>query len=238
MPNALISSIIVPVNVSGTVTNVTYDIKDAQARSDIETIQQSISSALHWIGVTTTALTDGSPTNPITIGGNSVTASTGDVTQYFETRYDVTVPTTTNPKTEGLYEYDTTTEQYVLTNDETVVEEKVYYAKIDSGIEYVWNGSAWQELGHGNWGSLAFKNSASTSYTPAGTISVTDGEDTTTTVNSITDVGELPVFTVSGETLTFDAGTLPTKGNNTTVVTASGARTASFSGTAATIKVE
>ena len=32
MPNALVSVITVPVNVSGTITNVTYDIKDAYAR--------------------------------------------------------------------------------------------------------------------------------------------------------------------------------------------------------------
>jgi len=76
---------------------------------------------------------------------------------------------------------------------------------------------------------------ASASYTPAGSVSVTQGTDTTTTVNSITDVGTLPSFSYANETLTFNEGTLPTKGSDTTVVTASGSRTASFSGTAATI---
>jgi len=37
---------------------------------------------LHYLGVTTTALTDDSNTNPITIGGKSVTAKTGDIVIY------------------------------------------------------------------------------------------------------------------------------------------------------------
>lgn len=86
-------------------------------------------------------------------------------------------------------------------------------------------------------GDLALKDSASATYTPAGTISVTDGEDTTTTVASVTSAGTLPSFSVSEETLVFSAGALATT-ENKTVVTASGARTASFSGTEATISVE
>lgn len=135
-----------------------------------------------------------------------------------------------------------TTHTTITVNGETVTPNVGGVAQYTNAsghaIEYVWNGSAWQELGEGNLGALAFKSTASGSYTPAGTITVTDGEDTTTTVNSITAVGTLPEFTVSGETLTFSPGTLPTKGDNTTVVTASGTRTASFSGTAATISVE
>ena len=184
MSNALVSSITVSVNVGGAPTDVTYDIKDAYARERLE----SLSSALYWIGVTTTALSEGSTTNPILIGGNSVTASEGAVAQYNET-------------------------------------------------EFAWDGGEWQLLGHGNLGALAYKNNASGSYTPAGTVNVTQGDDSTTTVNSITAIGTLPSFTVSGENMIFNAGTLPTKGSDTTVVTASGTRTASFSGTAATITV-
>lgn len=189
MANPLISTITVPVNVSGTITNVTYDIKDAYARERLS----ELSKALYWIGVTTTALYDGDTEHTtITVNSETVTPGVGGVAQY---------------------------------------------TKNGHATEYVWNGTAWQELGEGNLGSLAFKNSASGSYTPAGTISVDDGTDTTTTVNSITAVGTLPDFTVSGEVLTFNAGTLPTKGSDTTVVTASGTRTATFGGTAATITV-
>ena len=184
MSNALISSITVPVDVNGTITNVTFDLKDAGARQMI----QDLGNALYWMGVTTTALTDGATTNPITINSESVTAKIG-----------------------GMASYD--------------------------GLEFVWNGSAWQAMGHANFGDLAFKSSASASYTPAGSVSVSEAADSKTTVNSITAVGSLPTFTTSGETLVYTPGTLPTKGSDTSVVTASGARTATFSGTAATITV-
>lgn len=186
MPNALISQLTVPVEVNGVIQDVTYDIKDAYARQQII----NLGHALYWMGVTTTALTDGDTTNPITIGGESVTANVGGVAQY-------------------------------------------------SGTEFVWNGSAWQKLGEGTLGALAYKDSASGTYTPAGSISVSEASDTTTTVNSITDVGALPSFSYNSttEALTFSAGTLPTKGADTSVVTASGARTATFSGTQDTITV-
>ena len=184
-----LSKIVLPVNVGGTVTNVEYTIKDAEARQLIT----DLGHALYWIGVTTDALTDGATTNPITVNSESVTAKLGGMASY-------------------------------------------------GGSEFVWNGSAWQELGKNNFGALAFKSSASGSYTPAGTVTVTDGADTTATVAPFGSAGTLPAatWTVSGETATFafDAGTLPAAGTDVTVVTASGARTASFSGTAATITVE
>lgn len=93
-------------------------------------------------------------------------------------------------------------------------------------------------------GNISSATNDSGNYQPAGSITVTENASgtafqakgtistptisvqtagTTTTVNSITDVGTLPELsmTVTGETLTisFDAGTLPTKGANTTVKT-------------------
>ena len=184
MSNQLLSTLTLPVNVSGSIQNVTYDIKDAYARERIS----QLGSALYWIGVTTTALTDGATTNPIVVNSESVTAEVG-----------------------GMAQYD--------------------------AVEYVWSGSAWQEMGHGNFGSLAFKSSASGNFTPQGTVSITQGSDSTTTVNSITAVGTLPSFTQSGETLVFNTGTLPTKGADTTVVTAAGTVSATFSGTECSVSV-
>ena len=189
MPAVYLSKLTLPVNVSGTVTNVEYTLKDAEARQMIE----DLGHALYWIGVTTTELTDGDTTNPITVNSESVTARLG-----------------------GMASYD--------------------------GSEFVWNGSAWQELGKNNFGALAFKSSASGTYTPAGTISVTEGSDTTDTVTPFGSAGTLPdaYYTVSGETATFNfsAGTLPSAGTDVTVVTASGTVTAAtFSGTEATITV-
>ena len=188
MPEVLLSKLTLPVDVSGTVTNVEFTLKDAEARQMI----QDLGNPLYWIGVTTTELEDGSTTNPIQVNGESVTAEIG-----------------------GIATYD--------------------------DLEYAWNGSAWQAFGHANFGALAFKDSASASYTPAGSITVSDGTDTTASIAPFGAAGTLPdaYFTVSGETATFNfsAGTLPSAGTSVDVVTASGARTATFSGTAATITV-
>lgn len=62
-----------------TVGGTQYDLKDAKAWADIADIKSSITAAMHWLGYTTSALTDGATTNPIIIDGESVTAKTGDV---------------------------------------------------------------------------------------------------------------------------------------------------------------
>ena len=96
-------------------------IKDAEAWQEIADIKTQISGAMHWAGITTTELVDGSTTNPITIAGESYTAKSGDVVGYGE-------------------------------------------------LEFVFNGSKWQEFGStGSLKALAFKDSASGDYTPAGT---------------------------------------------------------------------
>lgn len=185
-----ISSITVPVVVEGQTVMTTLDIKDSVARERIA----ELGNAIYWIGVTTTTITDGATTNPITVNGAQVTAKTGGMVQF---------------------------------NNE----------------EFIWSGSAWQSVGKNNFGALAFKNTASASYTPAGTVSqptTTITGTQTSTVNSITAVGTLPSYTVSGETLIFNAGTLPTKGGNQTVITSVGTASTSqptFSGTATTITV-
>lgn len=128
--------------------------------------------------------------------------------------------------------------------------------------EFIFNGTVWQELGDMSMlGELAYKNSASGTFTPygtnsaptftgteatisvdttpAGTVSAPDitVTPTTTTVNSITDVGTLPqlTMTVANENLTvgFSQGTLPTKGSNQTVMTAASATASAptFTGT-------
>ena len=196
-----------------------YDIKDATARQMIE----SLEGYTTYLGVTTTPLSDGSTTNPITIGGKSVTAKTGGIANY-------------------------------------------------GSKEFIFNGTAWQEFGDlTGLGDLAFKDNATGSVTPAGTVTVstkttsnktatvskTSGTATytpegtvaapeitvtpsTATVNSIEAVGTLPEFTatVANEVLTlgFSQGTLPTKGSNQTVVTGITSATATapaFTGTGA-----
>lgn len=56
-----------------------YNIKDTVARQEIETIKNTVTGAMHYLGVTTIELSDGASTNPITIDSESVTAKSGDV---------------------------------------------------------------------------------------------------------------------------------------------------------------
>lgn len=69
--NPTLSKITLP---SGT----TYDIKDAYARAQIE----ALSGYTYYMGVTTTALSDGSTTNPVKINGENITANTGAICTY------------------------------------------------------------------------------------------------------------------------------------------------------------
>lgn len=60
------------------VGQTTYDIKDASARTDISTLQSklvSVTSAMHFIGITTTPLTDGATTS--TLAGEGLVKTTG-----------------------------------------------------------------------------------------------------------------------------------------------------------------
>lgn len=126
--------------------------------------------------------------------------------------------------------------------------------------EFVWSEveSKWREFGStGSLKALAFKDSASADYTPAGSVTAPNVTVTanTASVTPFGSAGTLPkctlpkmTATVSDETLTlgwsagsFDAGTLPSGGTAVTVATGIKSATASapkFSGTAAKITVE
>ena len=99
------------------------------------TARAAIQGGTYFLGVTTTELTDGATTNPITIAGESVTAVNGNVVAY------------------GNKEF--------------------VFASVDS---------KWHELGDlTNLGALALKDSASGTYTPAGSVSKPDVDVTPTT---------------------------------------------------------
>lgn len=59
----------------GTTSGAEYRITELEDEVD------KLSNATHWLGITTTSLSDGSTTNPITINGESVTAVSGDIVQ-------------------------------------------------------------------------------------------------------------------------------------------------------------
>lgn len=63
----------------------------------------------------------------------------------------------------------------------------IYTPLTGSSLEFIWDGSKWQLLGGQaieDLGALAYKNSASGSYTPEGSISIVS--DTTTVITSVT----------------------------------------------------
>lgn len=194
MPNALISQIVLPVDVSGVMTDTTFDIKDAYARQAI----QDLGDALYWVGITTTALSDGATTNPITVGGESVTVKLGGLAQYIDSQ--------------------------------------------SQPLEFVWNGTTWQEFGYSNLGALAFKSSAEATYTPAGSVTVTpsQGADTTTAIVGVDTTNVPSAFSVTNEVLTITPGTAAVLSSSVNAVTASGTvtATAAFVGTEATITVQ
>lgn len=143
------------------------------------------SSGVHILGATTTPLTDGATTNPITVHGEPVTAKNGDI---------------------AIYQQQ----------------------------EFIFDGTYWNAFGDmSGLGDLAYKNSASGSFTPAGSVAVTE---TTDTVTGMASAGTLPTWTYNAETmnLTYNAGTLPTADTAKSVVTGA---TAAFTGTAGTVDV-
>lgn len=157
-----------------------YNLKDATAREMIEALE----SGVYFIGVTTTELTDGSTTNPITIDGSSVTAKNGDIAIYGST-------------------------------------------------EFIFDGTKWNAFGEtAELGDLAYKDTASGTFTPSGNVTITP---TTSSVTTVTSVGTLPSasYASATETLTFDMGTLPTTGSETVLSGVS----ASFTGSADDITV-
>lgn len=166
-------------------SGTTYDIKDAQARN-----------AKSWLGITSTELTDGATTNPITINGQQITATSGNIV--------------------GV---------------------------VDSDSEFIFNGTAWQEFGNlSDLGALAYEDTATGKFTPQGSVSKPSITVTpsTTNVPNVTDVGSMPTYTVTGETLVISAGTVPTLGTSIAAMTGATAEldnAPSFTGTEGTVTV-
>ena len=171
-------------------SGTTYDIKDATAREQIA----ALSNYTAYLGVTTTALVDGSSTNPITINSVSITATTGSIVTY-------------------------------------------------QNKEFIWNGTAWQEFGDlSGLGNMAYADTASTTYTPAGTISGSfTGSSSNVTITSQANANGnyQPSGTITGTTFTGSSmtstGTFTPEGsvsftnsNQTTTVSKASSGTATY----------
>ena len=241
MSNPEISQITLP---SGNL----YDIKDSLAR-------ELIAALNNWDYIVST---DAASTPYGIQWDDDGTTITGTLVASANTTYKIyLVPSTDASGNDGFSEYITITQD----GGSTYQWEKFGSIVTPDLSNYVSKAEA---------GDLAYKDSASGSFTPSGTISqqTFSGEATTstgaytpsgsvsaptisvdtagatTTVNSITAVGTLPELstTVSNEVLTigWSAGTLPTKGANTTVKTGDASYVASvhtFTGTEENISV-
>lgn len=259
-------------------TGNTYDIKDTQARADIAAIQGAIAGGVTFMGETTTALTDGSTASSIVINGNTVTAvkgylvvygnkefiyngdswtelgdldalgdlawkdsasatytPTGTVTQPTFTGSETNVTVTATNNNSGNYQPAGTVSQPNFTGSSSTFSGKFTpEGSVSVSVATSSNQTA----------TVSKASSGTATYTPEGsvaapTISVATA-GSTTTVNSITDVGSLPNLTtsVTNEVLTigWSAGTLPTKGSDTTVKTGDATYSATapaFTGTGA-----
>ena len=177
-------------------SGTTYNLKDAKAREDIAAIQGAIAGGVVFIGVTTTALTDGSTTNPITIGGESVSAINGCIVIY-------------------------DTKEFIWVDSDT----------------------SWHLLGSADeFGTLAYKNSASGSYTPAGTVSkptFTGSSSNVTITSTANNSGNYqPAGTVSKPSFTgasmTSTGAFTPEGSVTVTTNATTNKTATVSKTTGT----
>lgn len=211
-------------------SGTTYFLKDAEARSQIS----ALSSAVHFIGVTTTALSNGATTNPITIDSKQVTAVNGDLVIYNSLE---------------LIFSGSDNKWHELGSTGTL---KALAFKASASGNFTPSGSVSQPTFTGTEATISVKHkpagsvtigtgTGTANYTPGGSVSTPTITVTpnTTTVNSITGVGSLPSWTASVEsetlTIAWSAGSLPTKGSNTTVATGIKSATSSqptFTGTA------
>lgn len=187
MPNQLIHQITVPVN--GVPT--TLELKDAQARQDILDIQASITGGMHFLGETSTEISDGSSPAQVVVGSITYIKS--------------------GTPGEG---------QKLLQSGDIVI-----YGE----LEFIWSDDAqkWKEFGStGSLKALAFKDTASADYTPAGTVSQPTFTGTEAT---LTDTDVAITGTVSQPTFSGTEGSVSVTGTPTGSVTVSvGSGTANY----------
>ena len=161
-------------------------IRDAEAQADIADIKNTIKNGASYIGKFTSAV----------VGGETVTTlKDGDVVTSITTSKGTFVPGTPSTGQEKLNAGDFT---------------EIQGTSGKPSVEFMWNGDCMDEFGSTSLlKSLAFKDSASGSYTPAGTnapsaVSFTGQTDG----NFVTGFDTAPVAPSFSEGA-FDGGSLP-----------------------------
>ena len=182
--------------------------------TDAETAIAALSNATHWLGVTTTALTDGATTNPIVISGNNVTAVNGDIVQ------------TSGNGLEFIFNGNLATPAWQQLGASVGTLKAFAYA--DEGeATFTPGGSNAASAVTFSGGTTDNVLGADTTFTNASS-TVTLGTPVTGALETASvapfgSAGTLPTWTatVANEELTFSwsAGTLPAAGTNVTVAT-------------------
>lgn len=222
----------------------TYDIKDATARQQIETIKTLTASGVSYAGTTTTVLTDGSTTSTITVKDGTSTktlaATDGMMVNYNNVMYCWNGTQWDQLGAAGalkaLAYKDSVTGSVTpvgsvsapsFTGTQTDISVTGTPAGTVSAPTFTGTKTTVTVSGTpaGTVSAPTFTgdvSEVSVSGTPSGTVKITPS---TGTISEITGVGTLPAFTatVANETLTFgwSAGTLPTKANATVMTGAS-----------------
>ena len=212
----------------------TLYLKDSEAQQAIEELQSAVTGAMHYLGTSTTALSDGLEMVDSGAGdGQAVSVTIDGIT------YRKAAPDASDDWTQ-------------LKSGDVAV-----YTVDGKDMEFVYNDATnkWREYGStGSLKALAFKDNASGNFTPAGTNAdsavsfsgqtsgtfVTgynsDGVDASFTEGAFS-AGTLPSFTEgefsqgtlpSKEADTFNAGTLPSLGSATTSAFATEGETSTY----------
>lgn len=212
------------------VGSTNYYVSDAEGRTAIDSIQTTLSGAIRNLGVSSTAITDGSTVNSITTnkGSFSVASGTllaGDMVSYGSFAHYVALDTEpADWETNWTNYYEIVDNAYVAVGGAsapTFVADK-YYTTTTSAGEFIFDGTTWQEFGStSGLGELAFKDSAFGYATPQGTISyynLVEEEPenwATTYTNYFTKSGTTYTAVAEGaEAPTFATGTYYAKGNS------------------------
>lgn len=212
----------------------TYDIKDQGARDLIS----ALGSPTTYLGVTTTAITDGASTSPITIGDKSITPKSGDIVAYVNSEF---IWSDTEGKWREFGDMGSLGDLAFKDNASTT------YKPAGAVSQPTFTGTKKTILANYTpTGTVAIsKGTGTANYTPQGTVSAptVSVSVNTASVKPFGSAGTLPSFTatVADETLTlgFSAGTLPSAGTAISVATGIKSATATaptFTGTGAELK--
>jgi len=199
------------------------DVEKVNVGSELKRIESAVIGGIHYRGKTTTPLYDFATTNPITINSSSYTAEQGDMVIFDRANSSSVVNYATNTaysahtylKNDNLYYITTEAITAGENTSFTAIRNKVDAVKGDP--EFLFDGTLWNELGGDAdaFGALAYKDSASGSYTaPTGSGSVTVKEYTpdkkklsTTTILGVADTVGVSKMTAGTAIAVASAGT-------------------------------